>query len=397
MFKINLFLIFLLSCLNSCIDPFDAEIVDFESAIVIEALLTNEMKRHEIGINRTFTFEDRKLLAEKNANVMVVDDAGNSFNFRETTDGLYLSEIPFAIVADRSYRLLITTENGNNYNSEEEFMPAVTQINELRSERITNDAGEDGIAILIDSFDPNRSSNFYRYTFEETYKIIAPKWSPLDLIGDPDSDDECAVTTVSKETEQKVCYTSDASNTIILTNTTDLEEDRVAGFQVHFINRNNYIISHRYSILVKQHIQSNGAFLFYEKLKEFSGNESIFSETQPGFLEGNIKSENNTKEKVIGYFEVASVSEQRLFFNYEDFYAGEELPPYVVPCDPNAPGIRGQGGACILRPTIESGREKFYQENGEPGPFEGPYLTVNRICGDCTALGEINIPEFWVE
>lgn len=395
MYKITLFLICLLSCLNSCIDPFDAEIVDFESTLVIEALLTNEMKRHEIGINRTFTFDDKEFLAEKNATVRVVDDTGNTFNFSETDDGVYISDIPFAIVVERSYRLLITTVNGINYNSEEEIMPAVTQINELRSERITTDAGEDGIAILIDSFDPTRSSNFYRYTYEETYKVIAPKWSPIDLVRETIGN--CDVTFAPKETEKKVCYASEASNAIILTNTTDLEEDRVDDFLVRFINRNEYIISHRYSILVKQHVQSNEAFSFYEKLKEFSGNESIFSQTQPGFLLGNIKPENSTDAKVIGFFEVASVSEQRIFFDYEDYYEGEELPPYIIPCEPSTPPIAGIGGACILIPLIERGNALFYQENGDRQNFEGPHIIVSRVCGDCTALGDINIPEFWIE
>ena len=59
---------------------------------------------------------------------------------------------------------------------------------------------------------------------------------------------------------------------------------------VRFINRNNYIISHRYSILVRQFVQSNEAFTFYETLNDLSRNESLFSETQPGFLAGNVSS-----------------------------------------------------------------------------------------------------------
>lgn len=396
MLKKILIVIFTFYFAQSCIEPFDAEIIDFESILVVESLITNEMKQHEVSLSRTFRFEESAFIGEKGATVRIFDDTGNTYSFFESNDGIYISDIPFALVANKSYSLSITTVDGKNYSSEKEKLPAITEINELTAERIVNDSGEDGIAIVVDSFDPTRSSNFYRYSFEETYKIIAPNWNAQNLVGDPNGG--CGVITELKETENRVCYASNESNSIILASTTDLDEDRIDNFQVYFLNRNNYIISHRYSTIVKQYVQSNEAFLFYERLKEFSDSESVFSETQPGFLEGNIKSEDSDTEKVIGYFEVASVSSKRLFFNYEDFYPDDELPPYVIPCNVSAPPIFSLGGSCILRPIIENGNALLYQENGAPSDaLPGPYLTVAPICGDCTLLGSTDIPEFWIE
>lgn len=382
-------------CFYGCIEPFDAEFSDFESAIVVEATITNEMKQQQVFLTRTFEFEADGPSAESNAIVRVI--AGNlTFNFEETDPGVYVSTQAFSAQPNTSYQLSIVTQNGRSYSSNEILLPPITQIDGVSAERVTNDDGEDGIAILVDSFDPTGNSVNYRYMYEETYRIIAPRWSPVDLIGDPEGGPGgCGVVKVAKENEERVCYATDISNEIILTNTSNLQEDRVSNFRVRFINRNNYIISHRYSILVRQLVQSNIAFAFYETLGQFSGSESLFSETQPGFLEGNVFSEQDEEEKVLGFFDVASVTEQRIFFNYTDFYPDEPLPPYVDLCNESSLPLSDMG--CVLRPIVERNAVRFVGDNNNPQLGQGPFFTVPRVCGDCTVLGGIEVPEFWTE
>jgi len=379
-----------------CIDPFEAEFVDFESALVVEATITNEMKKQQVFLTRTFEFEADGPSAESNANVRVI--TGNvTYEFEETNAGAYVSTQAFAAQPNVAYQLLVDTQDGRSYSSDETVLTPITQIDGVRAERMINDDGEDGMAILVDSFDPTGNSVNYRYAYEETYRIIAPDWTAVDLIGDPENPDSCNVVKVPKEKEERVCYATDLSNEIIQTNTSDLKEDRVSNFMVRFINRNNYIISHRYSILVRQFVQSNTAFAFYETLAQFSGNESFFSETQPGFLEGNMKSDQNDEEKVLGFFDVASVTEQRIFFNYTDYYQGEPLPPYVDPCTESAPPLAIMG-ECFLLPFVEERNAvRFVGDNSSPGNGEGPFFVVERVCGDCTVLGDAEVPDFWVE
>ena len=88
------------------------------------------------------------------------------------------------------------------------------------------------------------------------------------------------------------------------------------------------MIRNRYSILVKQYVQSLAAHTYYETLKEISDNGSILSQTQPGFFRGNISSVDNPREKVIGFFEVSSYSEKRIFFNFSDLFPKTPAPEY---------------------------------------------------------------------
>ena len=387
---------FCLVSLFGCVEEFEPETITFESALVVEATITDELKTQEVKLSRTFEFEAEGPEAERNANVRVRDDQGNSFTFNEVSPGIYQSATEFNAMSGRSYSIQITTNNGRSYSSEPTQLPVSTQLDSLYAERIVNSDGQDGVGIFVDSFDPTGDSQNYRYTYEETYRIIAPRWNPFAL--EPDQEDErsCAVFIVPRVLDEQVCYATDLSNDIIQIETNGFDQDRVSRFMVRFLSNQNYIISHRYTIKVRQLIQSDASFTFYQTLNEFSGTESLFSSTQPGFLNGNITSDDNEEEKVLGYFEVATVDEKRIFFNYEDFYPGEPLPPYVNACLESAPVIANESG-CVLRPIVEANLIRFASENSNAPSNEGPYRVVPRVCGDCTELGGTEVPEFWVE
>ncbi|UII79364.1 DUF4249 domain-containing protein [Flagellimonas sp. CMM7] len=378
---------FLMVSVCSCIEPFEAKFEDFESVLVVEATITDQLEQQRVFLTRTFEFDDDAPFPESNANVSV-EGGGNVFVFQESVPGLYLSTQAFAAQPNINYQLRIETKNGSSYNSQQMTLTQATQIDDLRAERISNNLGEDGVTIVVDSFDSTGNSVNYLYQYEETYKIIAPDWAPLDyVIRNQEGVDMLEL--IPRSLDERICYTTDVSNSIILANTTNLSEDRVSNYMVRFIGSSNYILSHRYSILVKQFVLSNAAYTFYERLNQFSENESLFSENQPGFLEGNILSE-DTREKVLGFFSVSSVSEKRIFFNYDDLFPDERLPEYVNPCRPVGVGTG-------LLEQVRAGVVKYFGTivNNVTGEVET--AVVPRVCGDCTVLGSSEIPEFWIE
>jgi len=384
--------------LTACVEPFDAETLTFESALVIEATITNEMKQHQVQLSRSYAFEEEGPEPVRSATVLVEDDQGTEYLFEEAVAGTYVSRDAFAAQAGRNYRLKVTA-NGRFYASESAQLTPLAQMDALYAERYTNDNGLEGVAIRVNASSPTGNAWNYRYTFEETYKIIAPRWSPFRLVPlYPEDESQCEMIKVPREDENQVCYNTEPSRAILLTNTNNQIEDDVDGFIVRFIRRDNYIISHRYSILVRQMVQSDAAYTYFEQLASFSGSESLFTETQPGFLEGNVFAQDEEQEKVLGYFDVVSVTEQRIFFNYDDLFPGEPLPPYVNPCRLNAPPIFGNGipPPCVLRPMVELKMVSYFGDN-EGGQVGGPFLTVPFVCGDCTALGNTGVPEFWSE
>ncbi|MEM9076614.1 MAG: DUF4249 domain-containing protein [Bacteroidota bacterium] len=383
---------------TSCVETFEPETEIFESALIVEATITNENKRQQVLLTRTFRLEENGPNPESSATVRIVDDQQREFVFEEVEPGRYLSTQVFAAEPNREYQLSIATSDGRTYGSESASLTPESQILDLYASREENTNGQDGIAILVDSQGNQSGTQSFRFEYEETYQIIAPRWVAVDAVVVRERPSPAIVVLEPKTEEQRVCYNTELSNTIILGDTEDTNQNGLIRFPVRFISSDNFIISHRYSILVKQFAQTREAFTFYETLNEFSSQtESLFSQVQPGFLTGNVVSLESESESVLGFFEVSSVTSRRIFFDYEDFFPGEPLPPYASDCSleftpdllPSAPG-----GASPLVQAINSLRQKYVEATGDDNR---PFILVNRPCGDCTALGSNEIPEFWEE
>ncbi|WP_294958988.1 DUF4249 domain-containing protein [uncultured Flavobacterium sp.] len=405
LYKISLLLLLAVT-ISSCTEQYVFQNTDFESALVVEGTITNELKNQTIRLSQVYQLEESGPKLEKGANVFVTDDKGNEYQFEEK-DTIYSSITPFKAEPGRKYQLKIKTREGKNYTSDEQVLTTETKIDNVTATAETVN-GQRGVQINVNSFEPTNTSKYYRYEYTETYKIIAPVWSSQETVmvsipaipANPDQDfpgsparEDIVLRLRNRET--RTCFSTKKSSDIILHNTNSLSEDRVH-FPVRFISNQNYIISHRYSIFVKQYVQNLAAYTYYKTLKDLSTSGGILSPKQPGFFYGNIKSVENPSEKVIGFFEVSSVSSERIFFNYADLFPKEPLPPYYesdctvkefVDCEglPPCSGIQ-------LRGAIRSKELVFVSTD-----YNGNYGMVKPACGDCTSFSSNIVPPFWVD
>lgn len=432
--KKNLLYLVLLLSVSGCIEVFDIdpEINDSESTLIVEATLTNEMKKQKIFLSRPSDFasvnvEDSiydpvvklrpipsTVVYEPNAMVIVNDDTGNEYRFSESSPGTYTSETAFAAEQGINYELEVITADGTAYRSTPESYQGSSQIDDVYPIRDFNEEGKEGVYIYVDGSSSDPDAKYYRYTYEETYKIIAPEWRKEDFV--LSNYDPCALPLITydldiveRENEfGKVCYGKQVSADIIQNSTLNLQNNKIVRFPVRFLDRNNYIISHRYSILVKQYVQSSNAYNFYRILNSFSSSESVFSSIQPGVLEGNVSAEDNPDKKVLGFFELTPVVEKRVYFNYVDLFPNEPLPNYAIGCFPrSAPeahvsycftGMVGGGCPLSIVESVNINLISYYGINdGTVGICPGPYVFTYRACGDCTVLGASEVPDFWME
>ncbi|CAM3678572.1 DUF4249 domain-containing protein [Flavobacterium gelidilacus] len=378
----------------SCTEPYALQTNTFEDVIVIEATITNELKKQEIKISRTFQLEEKEPQLETNATVYITDDLGNQYNFNET-NGKYISEFEFQAISERQYQLFVKTSNGKQYISTREKLTTINNLSSVEA-TVKNKFGVNGVDITANSYDPTGTSKYYRYEYEETYKIIVPYWS---------ADSLKVIQTFSGNTfaqtlrngESKTCFKTELSNEITLVNTTLLAEDKIEDYSIRFINQENYSIANRYSILVRQYVQNLSSYTFYNTLKKISASGNVLSPSQPGFVNGNIIENGNPNEKIIGFFDVSSVSEKRIFFNYEDLFPGEPKPNYPYDCevltyDKTKLGTVSEtpiDGYKYLLLLTQSGQIILYQ-NEDP-----IFKMVLPECGDCRTLGSNVVPSFW--
>lgn len=387
--SLNKIVLILMICffVNGCTETYPLLTNTYEEAIVVEANLTNELKIQQIKITKTARFEDKSIQAESGAQVTVKDNQNNQYLFEENS-GVYVSQTAFQILPNRQYTLEIKTKDGKVYESSPETLPAVSPIQSIVPTVVTNKDNQTGVQINVNSYDPARTSKYYRFEYEESYKIIAPRWSlsKLEVTG-PQS-----VQLVPNSSNTRTCYAEKNSTDIILLNTNDLSEDRV-NLPIRFIEEDNYIIGHRYSILVRQYVENLAAYTFHKTMRDIAGSGSILSPKQPGVLSGNIKCISDSDTKVIGFFDVTSVSEQRIFFNYNDLFPGKPAP-YFNTCEDIPFLFCFAGEDCSGESMIYNVEQNLMTYSSNAGIN---YILVDVVCGDCTSFSSNVKPSFWID
>lgn len=410
--KLNIYISLLALLFIKCVEPFESATQNFEDILIVESTLTNDVSFQKVKLSRTYRLEQEELIYERNAEVKIVDDLQNEYLFQESTSGNYISIIEFGAVQDREYQLKIKTSRGEEYESVPAKLTSISTDFTIKVENKVNDEGEEGLIILANSIDPTGNSKYYRFTYEETYKIIAPYWSPLDAFGVSYLPTTIPTTnypfyhevyTLPRTKEEQICYGTNFSNEILQEETNKFIEDRVTDFPVLFISKEDFKLMHRYSILVNQRVQSFEAYSFYATLNKYSDEGSIFSQNQPGFINGNLYAVNNPEERVLGFFEVSSSLSERVFFNFEDFFPNDPKPEYITDCPILTPDLddRSMFGNPEFSPLITLlffQGFKFVDFNPPISPFNNnPYQIVKKECGDCTNLGSNIKPDFWID
>lgn len=401
-----LMLTVVLSILTSCTDPYILKTTNYEEALVVEATITNELKHQEVKITKTYRLEETSPTIVSDAVVVISDNLGNDYPFAEI-NGVYLSVNEFQAQPNVTYHLKIITDDGKTYESSNETLTHINPIQDVIPTVVTKD-GVKGVEMVVNSFDPSNSSKYYRFEYEETNKIIAPKWVPVKGVGTffnaPNGALSGTIDLIPRTTEARVCFNTKKSDKIIVTSTNDLSEDRVA-FPIRFIKSTDYTIANRYSIMAKQYVQNLASYTYYKTLKELSGSGSILSQNQPGFFAGNVKCIENPEEKVIGYFEVSSVSSKRIFFNYNQVFPTDPIPKYPYKCevdlfhpsdDPEhffklCFGMSLECRGSQLISGLQNNQTCYYNNVNDI------YEVYDIQCGDCTSFSSNIIPSFWID
>ncbi|MHA6280052.1 DUF4249 domain-containing protein [Salinimicrobium sp. CAU 1759] len=376
----------LVGLFSGCVEPIEIQTETYENALVIEGTITSELSQQEILISRTYELAEDGPSRESNAMVEVLGNS-NVYEFREAEPGRYISVQPFCAEPGVAYTLEITTADGRHYSSEAEELPASSDITSLYVEKSIYE-DKTGVAILVDVNVPKETSGYYLYDYVETYKIVSPYQINLDL---KVIDGEFVE--VEKTREEAICYTTEASKEVLLANTNAQEGNDLDANLIKFMPKESFKTAHRYSILVRQFSISAETYSYYQTLRDFSESENLFSQNQLGLINGNVFSVSDPDEPVVGMFSVAGLSQERIFFNFEDFYDRDDFMPNAhVECE------------VLFPPTMTRPQREWIGEQLEVGSLKyfgfemgGGYRFAKSGCLDCTKYGSNVAPDFWVE
>ena len=167
----KILIVLALALLCACEETIVLDLNENGSAVVIEALLTNQMGHHYVKVGRTGGFYDvGRTPRITDAIVTVTDELGNSFDFEHQPDsaGYYFAVNPFAGRVGGTYTLTVQAQ-GQTYTATETLL-RVTTIDSLTVEYsedgfVDDDGTERFYDVLIYTTEPQDTEDYYLFKF----------------------------------------------------------------------------------------------------------------------------------------------------------------------------------------------------------------------------------------
>jgi uncharacterized protein DUF4249 len=344
--------------------------------LVVEGFINNGADSTYFHLTRSYKLDDSASLQPELHAVLNVEGKDNSsYPLVELGNGYYASP-GLALNNAIQYRLHIRTADAKQYASDFvdlKTSPPIDSISWVRN--------ADGLQIYCNTHDDQKASRYYRFEYGETWQFNAVFYSTLEYVND--SLRNRAVNNMY------TCWKSVNSTNILLASTAKLSKD-VVQFPVVLVPSNSWMISIKYSILVRQYVLTSEAYDFWSDLQKNSEQIGSLFSPEPFQSKGNIHSISDSNELVIGYVSAGTMRQQRIF-----------LTPFDIPN-----WIFGTyDDACRLM-SIKNDPDTLTQFLSGFGylpigldPSSGggkPRVEITfTSCADCTQIGTNVKPYFW--
>jgi len=370
--KLKIFLLLILLLLNSCIVQFIPEVDEVKELLVVEALITDQPEAYVVKLSKSLPL-GRKNVAKplKGCIVRVSDDLGNTYSFKESVAGTYLTDpTQFRGIIGRWYTLRIstnTTYNNLNYESFPMELKKVPGIDSIYYEKKTirekteNSQLIEGCQIYLNTHDPENKCKFYRWEYSETWEFRLPY-----------------------DVTNNICWLSNNSDKINIKNTSVYGQDRISRYPLNYISNTTDRLRVKYSLLVNQYSLNEDEFLYWEKLQNVAEQVGGLYDMTPAAIPSNIWCIQDPAEKVLGYFSVSAKASKRIFI--KDYFSGVINMYSDCPSDTVGPGhIEGLNTYVWIIEDYSDGMPPII------------VLTDKKGCADCTVRGTNKEPIFWNE
>lgn len=383
----NIFLIYFFSAtiVAGCKKPYTPPAVTTNvSYLVVEGAINAAQDSTIINLSRTVNISGKiGANAELGAKVIVESDRNAAYPLQELGKGRYASPA-LNIDPTYKYRLDIFTVDNKEYVSDFEPVKPTPPIDSIG---FIQQSG--GIQLYLNTHDPNNSTRYYRWEYNETWQFHAKYGAGFITDGKQ---------LHYRTPDQQIynCFGNDTSGTILLGSTAALSQDVVYQTPLTQILSTSEKLETKYSILVRQYALTSNAYSFYQNLKKNTEQLGTIFSAQPSELAGNVHCVTVPSELVIGYVSVTNVQQKRIFID------NSRLPQSWYPAYPYT---CTQDSLLFCHNSCQNDVALFLIPLGSTQLATEPivdkfgnligYLASERECADCTIRGHTKQPVFW--
>lgn len=308
-------MILLMGALVSCIYPFEAEYNKDEARkLVVEGdILLGSLST--VKLSYMAFLDEYSPLQMYECTVRVEDSEGNQYpgkyNFNSGIYTVDMSRCPAS--PDVEYRLFIQDREGRQYASDWQKPRRAPVIDDVSHEL-------DGIMVNFNlSVHSNDGEQYFRWYFDEDWEYRVyynAQYQYVPPTTEEDNPNGYLVPFTDGE-NTRYCWKTGSSSALYFTTTKELSIDAVTEKNFYRINKDNQKLSILYAMTVKVESLSEDSYRYWHNLSTNSENVGNLFSPIPSEMRGNIHSLSDPSELVLGFINVSTVSEKRIFVDNE--------------------------------------------------------------------------------
>lgn len=365
--------------LSSCVEEYWPEVDKYENLLVVEGGITNHQGPYMIRISKSSSIDSPNYLPYPGCVVKILVDDGEEEYMTETSPGIFYTS-PYGIQGQigKSYKLIISTPEGEVYESSFDLLNEPVEIDSVYAEVEYRSNGDydhqlSGYQFYIDTKESNSDSSYYMWQLDETYHYQSDyfihwyytnrlyNFHPIDSLYD--------------------CWRTNRIKEIYTFNSSLITNDKLEHFPLNYVSTQDRRLKIKYSLLVNQYTISKQAYKFWNTIEDQNSDQGSLYSHQPYQIRGNLRNVDNDEEPVLGFFLVASSHSKRIFVDKIN------EPFYYSYCVFNDGWIMAYGDLGLGAPYTSPQWVVF--ANGSRG-------VAHKDCVDCREKGgAIAKPDFW--
>lgn len=366
--------IIIVIALANCVKPYNPPALQAKNNyLVVDGFInTGANQVTSIILSRTRSISDSTTETdpELGASIQIVSNNGTTYPLFETGNGNYQSA-SLHLDNTKTYQLKITTSNRHQYHSDLVACANTPPIDSLTWQQ----PGD--VNIYLYTHDPANNTHYYKWDYTETWQHNSPFQSVYVSINN-------YIYIADTTNQYDSCWQSALSTNILTGTSINLSEDVINSAKIATIPQNDERIFVRYSLLARQRGITADAYKYWGIVQKNSEDRGGLFDLQPGQLVGNIHSETDPTEPVIGFINASTETLYRIFIN------NYELNDWAKGAD-----------TCDMKRTPQNPVD--FRIFNYPDPDYLPYyfsgsdiVIAQKICLDCRVHGATNQrPSFW--
>lgn len=358
-----------------CVKPYNPPALQAKNNyLVVDGFINsgaNQVTTITLSRTRSISDSTTETDPELGGSIQIVSNDGTTYPLTEIGNGNYQSA-SLHLDNAKTYQLNIATSNSHHYHSD--LIPCA---NTPPIDSLTWQQPGD-VNIFLYTHDPANNTRYYKWDYTETWEYKSPLQSAFVVKGDH--------IFIADTTDQiDSCWQSNLSSDILTGSSIALSDDVINKAKIATILQNDEKIFIRYSILVRQRGITADAYKYWGIVQKNSQDRGGLFDAQPGQLVGNIHSETDPTEPVIGFINASTETEKRLFINHREVVNWAASPngcdQKVIPQDPDD----------FSHYYYADPNYTFYHYISG-----GSMAIAQKICLDCTVHGGTNQrPTYW--